>query len=40
MLGGRINPDISSRKDGKHTLSPSAKLRINSVEGDAKFGKK
>jgi hypothetical protein len=40
MLGGKIDPKITSRKDAKHALSPSAKLRINSVEVDAKFGKK
>ena len=47
MLGGRKSPKISSRKGfgrepqpngAKHALSPSAKLRINSVEGFAKSG--
>jgi len=39
-LGGRNKTDrrITSRKGAKHVLSPSAKLRINSVEGGAKFG--
>jgi hypothetical protein len=31
---------LISRKGAKHVLSPSAKLRINSVEEDAKFRKK
>ena len=47
MLGGRKSPKISSRKGfgrepqpngAKHALSPSAKLRINSVKGFAKSG--